>query len=333
MIYGFNYTKQNREYVPGRYAIQRAIVPDIGVLHYLSEVAPVLDANMFVIYGNENNYDTSELTVKDLTELSSIYSRQIRAFVVNKIRKKITQIISRWDSALKKLDLTISLSEPIYRQFMSASKNVEIISYKFNNINTEAVVAVLQSVRNQFIMNTSTHRGVLNEDIPVDPEYVSKFFGYILDFNRLALDKVLQDQSQYQYINKSIISISVSLLNMIVSSASFTKHFTIYDNPDTIFDELFVPYFNSQPKAVKEYTRKCRALQMAHVVCLDTTWVDSIIMPRTPIYRDNSSSKFAAMLMMSNGNDDTIAKVAKIANRGACCEDDCPTPCEPVGGY
>ena len=318
MIYGFNYKKRG-EYTPGFYSIQSAIVADLGVLHYLKDVAPVLDANMFLIYGNENGYDISDFTVKDLMELSALYSRQIRAYVNNKIRNKIIQLLKRWDDAIAKLGLTISLNEPMYRQFISASRNIEQICYDWSNVNTEAVAAVLHSVRNQFIMNSSTYRQMLSEDIPIDPEAVHKFFNYLLDFSRLKIDKRLSDPAQYYQLNKEIIEISVSYLNMLVNSATFSKHFTMYDNPEAIFDSLFAPRFSEQSKEVKEYTRKSRALNMCHVLCLDTTWIDGLIMPRTPIIRDNSSSKFAAMLMMSNSTDTTISQIEKL--RTSNCND------------
>ena len=326
MVYGFGF--RNRVPSDSRedlYPLRPYISADLGILHYLADVAPVLDANMFIVYGFENGYDIEDLSVKDLTELSTLYASQIKAFVVNKVRARIAKLAARWDNIIKKMQVIVTLPEPMYRQFVSASKNIETIAYRFNNINTEAIVGPLQSIKNNFVINASTYNSLISENIPVDPEAISKFFSFLLDVNRLNIHESMNDISQYNTINRDIISVTAAYLNMLSSSIAYERKFTLWDDPDSIFRTIFAPTLASLPNEIKEVTTKCRALELCHVMCIDTKWIDGIILPKNPIIRDNASSKLAAFMMISNSVDDVVSKMVPARNAAVVAR--------PIGGY
>ena len=318
-VYGFRYDT-NRSMPVIAYELANGLLADIGVLHYLKDVTPILDANMFIIYGSENNFDVSNLTVKDLNELAALHKKQIDAYLVNKIRGKVFKIIATWNDAFKRLKFIASLPEAIYKQFNSASRNIQTISYKFNNINTEAIVAVLQSIRNDFIRSASTpYAHFLDERIPVDPELIHKFFSFILDVVGLNIHGQMSDPKQYWILNKDIINMCIPYLNMLTNGILLTDKFALYDDPDALYKQLFYTRFSTMSQEIKEYNRKCRALEMCHVIALDSKWVDGIYIPNNPIIRDTAASKLASMLMMSNYMPDLINKIEKLQSR---CQDD-----------
>lgn len=325
-IYGFRYDT-NRSMAVTAYELASGLMADIGVLHYMKEITPILDANMFIIYGSENNFDVSDLTVKDLNELAALHKKQIDAYLVNKIRGKIFKIVSTWNDAFKRLKFIASLPEAMYKQFNSASRNIQTISYKFNNINTEAIVAVLQSIRNDFIHSASTpHAYYMEERIPVDPELIHRFFTFILDVVELNIHGQMSDPKQYWILNKDIVNTCIPYLNMLTNGILLTDKFALYDNPDALYKQLFYSRFNSMSQEIKEYNRKCRALEMCHVIALDSKWNDSIYISSNPIIRDTSASKLASMLMMSNYLPDMISKIEKLQSRvggiDRCCMDE-----------
>ena len=315
-IYGFNYPGGDN-LRSDLYSLRCGLVADLGVLHYLRDISPVLDANMFIIYGHENGIDTSELSAKDLTELASLYQDKLRAYVNTKIRSKLVELVARWDNAFKKLRIIASLPEPMYRQFVSASNNIQLVGYRFNNINTEAVVGVLHSIRNDFLTCATQMYHLLDERIPIDPAIIDKFFNFILEATRANLHGQLTDQSQYSVVNRHIIAVVGAYLRLLVNGIVFDKNFSAYDNPDAIYNELFGRHFNEIDTVARVYARKCRALDMSHVLVLNTTWIDGIILPKNPIIRDNAASKLAGLMMISATNDMTIDSCAKRLQEGA----------------
>lgn len=314
MIYGFRYTKEHYPTI-NTYLLRAGIEADIGIMQYIKQVTPTLDANMFIIYGSVNGVDIADLTVKDLTELASLHQKQIYAFVANRVRAKMFSIINRWRNTFEKLNLIASLPEPMYKQFVSASKNIKTITYKFNNINTEAIVAVLQSIRNDFIISASTYSSILMERIPIEPELIDSFFQFLLDVVYQNVHGQMSDPKQYWILNKDITNICIPYLNMLTNGISYNPRFTMYDDPDAICSELFFNRFREFSPQIKEYIRKCRALDLCHVICLDSKWIDGIVLPKSPIIRDNASSKLASLLMVSGTTDENIAKCLRSTNR------------------
>lgn len=298
-VYGFEYsTYRPAPIVPD--SLRTALLADIGILHYIKDITPILDANMFLIYGAENNFDVADLTVSDLSELAALHKNQIGAYLVNKIRGKVFQIISAWNTIFKKGKFIASLPEAAYRQFSSASRNIKSITYKFNNINTEAIVAVLQSIRNDFISTASDRCAFfLEERIPVDPELIKNFFSFLLEVIDQNIHGQMTDPKQYWILNKDIVNICIPYLCFLTNGLLCEPKFTLYDDPEAIYQKVFYNRFRDLPQEIKEYNRKCRALESAHVIALDATWIDGLVISNKPIIRDTAASKLAGLLMVS----------------------------------
>lgn len=308
-LYGFHYDVDNWRDMPAYDDLSFAVTVDIGVLHFLKEVVPVTDANMFIIYGTENGYDVSNMTTADLTELATLHKQHLDAFVCGKVRSKISQILETWESAHEKLHMLFSLPEPAYKQFSSLARNIQLTADKWSNLNNEAVAGVLQNLRNDFVIASSDYKSsVLDERIPIDPELVKKCFSFLLGAIQRNYGSQMTDSRQYWLINRAIVEVSAAYLGTLVKGLVFNKNFTIWDDPEDIYEHVFKRYFSHMSREVKEYIRKCRTLESAHTVSLDGRWIDGLVVSDKPVVRDNTASQLAGLLLLSAGNIETIEK-------------------------
>ena len=326
-VYGMTYRKGTIE---DRYKKQYLMLPllsDMTVLYCLREVAPVTDANMFMIYGAENGYSIEDLSVSDMTELASKLQPQLAAYVDNKIKLKIKEIIARWWKFISDNDIVFSIPEPNYKQFSTVVKNLELVRYRFNNINSEAIISVLEAAQHDFMAMGGDKFGDMREDIPVDPELCGKFFKNLFDWGSLNIANRGIDPSQRFVINKQMTFIAASFLKMVTRGVQNCAEFSHFDSPREVYRVFFHNMFTKEPKSVREYIRKCRALQPCHVLALNTAWNDNLIIPTDPIHRDNLSSEFAHILLHSNKSDNELKKAVKVLGECLRAEGECEPTC------
>ena len=309
-IYGMSYRHGDITSYKKNYLLY-PLVTDMSILYALRTVAPVFDANMFIIYGSENGYDADQLSVSELTELAAIYKKQIGTFVDNKVKTKIKEIIVRWWKFIIGNNYVFSLPEPQYKQFISVANNIDVIKYRFNNLNTEAIGSCIEAAHREFVAVSSNRlSGLQYEDIPVDPKICEKFFQTLFDWTSLNIAERFNDVSQRRVINQQLTYMAAGFLKFLCRGAK-AENYEHFDCVEETYNTYFHPMFKDEPTSVQEYIRKSRTLQPCHSLALDTKWIDSLIVSRTPIIRENQASILAHLLICGKTSDDRLKKAKR----------------------
>lgn len=300
-IFGFNNNVNSSSFEGLPPAMCSGILADLTLLGFLRDVAPVLDANMFMLYGSDNGYDISTLSVTDLRELATTYKKNIETYIDDKIKSKLIQTVNRWWSFINHNNYEFCLPEPIYRQFRNVCTNIETLKYRFNNLNTEPIAAAVQSIHTSFVLMTQQDYPGLNELIPVDKKMCEQLFNNINNWTAINIADRFADVKQRYTLNCQILDIAACILKLICCGSRSEFKLDSMSDYNEVYRRCFAPGFKNADMSVKIFVRKCRSLQPCHVLAMNGNWNDNLIVSRTPIIQDNAASKMAYMIFVSNG--------------------------------
>ena len=220
----------------------RRVPAEICVLESLKWVRPVYDANMAIIYGTTNGFDTTTLSYNELVEYASIYKGKIDSFIDDAIKSELLRICERWINKLEAGGITLAMEEPSYRQFRNIYTKLNTISYRFDNFNTEPIIAVINDIGTHFALVAGAKHDTINQlcsKIPVDPEMAVKVFKFLFDVSRRYAEW-RYDGKFKSTTNRYLLSLGVLLLKFIGSGIDYigirTPNWTLWDTPDQLVE-------------------------------------------------------------------------------------------------